>query len=231
MKRSEINRYMAAAEALFAEYHIALPPWAAWPPERWNDVGSEAAEIAWHGLGWDLTDFGSGDYERIGLLLFTLRNGRLTEPVSRKTYAEKLLVSGPEQVLPTHFHWHKTEDIIVRAGGRMVIRLWNADDQDGLADAPVVVAMDGIRRQFAAGETVVLGVGESITLEPRVYHTFWGEPGGPPCIMGEVSAVNDDHTDNRFLDGVGRFPSIEEDVAPRHLLCNDYPAHLLGSGR
>ena len=228
MTRSEINRHMAAAEALFAQYHIALPPWAYWSPERWNQVGEEAREIAWHGLGWDLTDFGSGDYERIGLLLFTLRNGRLDQPVSRKTYAEKLLVSAPGQVLPTHFHWHKTEDIIVRAGGRMVLQLWNADDQDGLSDTPVVVSLDGIQRQVAAGETLVLEVGESITLEPRVYHSFWGEPGGPPCIMGEVSAVNDDHTDNRFLDAVGRFPNITEDEPPRHLLCNDYPRHLLG---
>jgi len=34
--------------------------------------------------------------------------------------------------------------------------------------------------------------------------------------------VNDDNTDNRFYDPVGRFPTIEEDETPWHLLVNDY---------
>ena len=35
--------------------------------------------------------------------------------------------------------------------------------------------------------------------------------------------VNDDNTDNRFLNPMGRFPKIEEDEAPLYLLCNEYP--------
>ncbi|MDD3366556.1 MAG: D-lyxose/D-mannose family sugar isomerase, partial [Sphaerochaetaceae bacterium] len=34
--------------------------------------------------------------------------------------------------------------------------------------------------------------------------------------------VNDDNTDNRFFEDVGRFPAIEEDEAPLHLLVSDY---------
>jgi D-lyxose ketol-isomerase len=35
--------------------------------------------------------------------------------------------------------------------------------------------------------------------------------------------VNDDRTDNRFHTPVGRFPQIEEDAPPLHLLTVDYP--------
>ena len=34
--------------------------------------------------------------------------------------------------------------------------------------------------------------------------------------------VNDDQTDNKFLDPIGRFPTIEEDEPPMHLLVGDY---------
>ena len=34
---------------------------------------------------------------------------------------------------------------------------------------------------------------------------------------------NDDNTDNRFYEEMGRFPTIEEDEAPYRLLCNEYP--------
>ena len=80
-------------------------------------------------LGWDVTDFGLGDYEKKGLLLFTVCNGN--------------------------------------------------------------------------------------------YHQFWAENG--TVVVGEVSLVNDDNADNRFYDSVGRFPAIEEDEPPLHLLCNEYP--------
>jgi len=41
-------------------------------------------------------------------------------------------------------------------------------------------------------------------------------------LVGEVSTVNDDETDNVFLDPIGRFASVEEDVSPTHLLVSDY---------
>ena len=64
--------------------------------------------------------------------------------------------------------------------------------------------------------------GESITLLPRQYHKFWAEPGAGVCLVGEVSKVNDDNTDNRFYEEVGRFPEIEEDEPARFVLCNEY---------
>jgi D-lyxose ketol-isomerase len=41
-------------------------------------------------------------------------------------------------------------------------------------------------------------------------------------MVGEVSMVNDDRLDNRFLDPVGRFPTIDEDEPPLHYLVSDY---------
>ena len=50
------------------------------------------------------------------------------------------------------------------------------------------------------------------------------EEGTGNVLIGEVSQCNDDNTDNRFYEKIGRFPEIEEDEAPYRLLCNEYPA-------
>ena len=71
-------------------------------------------------------------------------------------------------------------------------------------------------------ETVVLKPGQSLSLYPYYYHEFVIPEGGP-VLIGEVSMCNDDNTDNRFLNPLGRFPTIEEDEPPYRLLCNEYP--------
>jgi hypothetical protein len=45
-------------------------------------------------------------------------------------------------------------------------------------------------------------------------------------LVGEVSAVNDDASDNCFYETIGRFPVVEEDELPIHLLVSDYPRFL-----
>ncbi len=219
MKRSEINRLIADAIGFFEEMHFKLPPWATWAPAEWKQHCTSCDEIFKNQLGWDLTDFGSGDFENTGLLLFTLRNGNLER--DRKPYAEKIMIVGENQVTPMHFHWSKMEDIINRGGGNLMIQLYPSDEHEGLADHPFEVVMDGIRRTFNPGDVAKLTPGESITLYQGLYHKFYGESGKGRILVGEVSAVNDDHTDNRFLDAP-RFPEIEEDVPPTYLLANDY---------
>jgi D-lyxose ketol-isomerase len=223
MKRSEINAIMRSADEFIRGRGFYLPPFAYWTPEQWKTRGKEAAEIVENHLGWDITDFGLGDFEHTGLFLFTVRNGNPAnwESMQGKLYAEKIMLVRGEQVTPMHFHWKKSEDIINRGGGRLVIQVYNASAEDGLAETPVSVSIDGVRRELPAGEIVMLRHGESITLPPRLYHKFWAEGGW--VLVGEVSMVNDDETDNRFLEPVGRFPAIEEDEAPLYLLCTDYP--------
>ena len=217
MKRSEINQILQSAQAFFDEFQFKLPPWAAWSEADWKARAADCAEIFDCQLGWDITDFGSGDFAKRGLTLFTVRNGKLGS--SKKVYAEKIMVVGDGQETPAHFHFHKAEDIINRGGGKLILQLWNSDGAGGKATTPVIASIDGISRTVEAGGYVSLSPGESICLTQGLYHRFFGEG---RVLVGEVSQVNDDHTDNRFFEAVGRFPSIEEDVAPWRLLVSDY---------
>lgn len=222
MKRSEINAIIGEADAFLKSHHFFLPPFAYWSANEWKTKGEEIREIVDHRLGWDITDFGQGDYEKIGLFVFTIRNGspKHIGGATGKTYCEKILVVGVDQITPMHFHWHKMEDIINRGGGKLVVQLYNATRDEGLDNTDVSVRMDGILRTVKAGDTVILNPGESITLEPYCYHKFWGAEN--TVLIGEVSKVNNDDTDNCFYEPVGRFPVIEEDELPLHLLVNDY---------
>ncbi|OPZ30598.1 MAG: hypothetical protein BWZ02_00672 [Lentisphaerae bacterium ADurb.BinA184] len=223
MKRSEINRYITEAKRFFDQHQFLLPPFALWTPADWRTKGHECDEIRDNLLGWDLTDFGSGDYARVGLLLFTIRNGSFSNPAYPKEYAEKIMIVREGQHTPMHFHWSKCEDIINRGGGELVIQLYMADQKDDsqFDGKPFAVVTDGVRRTVRPGQTVRLAPGESITLVSHMYHEFWAE--GGMTLVGEVSKVNDDRTDNRFRTAPGRFPAIEEDEPPLHHLCTEYP--------
>lgn len=222
VKRSEINTIMREADAFIRERGFYLPPFAYWTTAEWSTKGEEVREIVENGLGWDITDFGGGEYARRGLFLFTLRNGHPSnwETMEGKLYAEKIMVVGVDQITPMHFHWSKAEDIINRGGGRLAIQLYNATEDDELADTDVTVRIDGVERVVRAGDTVFLSPGESITLPTRLYHKFWGVESR--VLAGEVSLVNDDARDNRFYEPMPRFSEIDEDVPPLHLLVQDY---------
>lgn len=223
MKRSEINRIIQSADDFIRERSFFLPPFAHWLPDEWRQKGPEAAEISQNQLGWDITDFGSGDYSKVGLCLFTIRNGHSNnwKTMQGKLYAEKLLIVDTGQVTPMHFHWRKMEDIINRGGGRLMIQLYNSTPEEELdLESQVRVSMDGVVHIVPAGSVVELKPGESITLTTGLYHKFWGE--GGRVLVGEVSMVNDDNSDNHFNQPTGRFPEIEEDEAPLYLLAKDY---------
>jgi D-lyxose ketol-isomerase len=223
MKRSEINTTLRSAQQFLGAHQFHLPPFAAWTPDEWRTKGPEVHEIAENQLGWDITDFGLGDFQRRGLLLFTVRNGRPAnlQAMQGKVYAEKIMIAEAGQVTPWHFHWQKTEDIINRGGGTLVVQLRNSSKEEQFADSEITVSLDGVTRTIKAGGMVKLSPGESITLPPRLYHSFWGE--GSRVLVGEVSMVNDDRLDNQFLEPLGRFPQIVEDEPPLHLLTVDYP--------
>lgn len=233
MRRSEINAIMREATVFLKEHCFHLPPFAYWSPKEWEAKGSECAEIAEQQLGWDITDFGSHDYDRIGLLMFTLRNGTFAElkkPLG-KIYGEKLLIVKAGQITPTHYHHQKMEDIINRGGGELVVQLWNSTSENGLEESEVTVSCDGERRRIPAGGTVILKPGESVCLPQRLYHKFWGQEGKGTILVGEVNRVNDDRVDNHFFAPVGRFPTIEEDEAPLYLLAGDYAHYYPSAGR
>ena len=228
MKRSEINRALREMEAMIAACRIALPPFCHFTPEAWREKGHEYDEIRDNMLGWDITDYGLGDFDRVGFSLITLRNGNLSRPDAYpKPYAEKLLYLKEGQYSPMHFHWYKMEDIINRGGGNVLIRVYNSLKNEEIdCEGEVPVTLDGRSFTVPAGTQLRLCPGESICVRPRMYHDFTVEEGTGSVLLGEVSQCNDDNTDNRFHPPVGRFPAIDEDEAPYRLLCSEYPPAL-----
>lgn len=225
MKRSEINKALKEMEEACKKYNCFLPPFCDFTPEDWQNKGHEYDEIRDCMLGWDITDYGLGNFDKTGFSLITIRNGnRKMKDKYPKVYAEKLLYLKEGQYSPNHFHWYKTEDIINRGGGNLLIKVYNSNKDESIDyDSPVAVYKDGVKTIVPAGTDVRLTPGESIYIYQGLYHDFNVEKGTGPVLLGEVSQCNDDNTDNRFNPPVGRFPEIEEDEEPYRLLCNEYP--------
>ena len=227
MKRSHINQTLEQAIDFFKEYKVELPPFAYWSPEESSSNKNRAAKLISANCGWDITDYGAGNFDELGLFLFTLRNGNLAD-LKRgggMCYAEKLLISKQDQLSPMHTHLIKAEDIINRGGATLVVELYGSDDNGQFAyDRGGRVFCDGLQRDFRPGDKLKLAPGESVTLMPGDWHAFWGE--GGDVLIGEVSTVNDDNNDNIFREQIGRFATVEEDEAPKHLLVSDYETWL-----
>ncbi|WP_437889379.1 D-lyxose/D-mannose family sugar isomerase [Phytobacter sp. V91] len=222
MKRSQINYTIDKAHAIAGTLRLCLPDFAFFTADIWRrqELGEwrEVLELA---LGWDITDFGSGDFSHTGLTLLTLRNGKVGSGHYPKTYAEKMLQIQQDQQTPWHFHHHKMEDIVNRGGGDLCMQLaWATPEALYDNKRKVEVSVDGRARTFRPGETLVLKPGQGVCLPPRLYHRFWAEKS---FVLGwEISMVNDDTNDNYFLEPGGRFPAIDEDVAAKWLLCSEY---------
>ena len=227
MKRSEVNAILRHARTWIADHGYMLPPFAFLSPAEMVDRRVELAGVVESRLGWDITDYGGGDFARTGLFLFTVRNGRAADLQRGRgmLYAEKIMISRRDQLAPMHRHDIKAEDIINRGGGTLALELFMSAP-DGSIDraAPVAVPCDGVRRALPAGGILRLAPGESVTLLPGVWHAFWAEQAD--VLIGEVSTVNDDETDNIFREPVGRFAEIEEDEPPARLLVSDYRTWL-----
>lgn len=222
MKRSQINYAIDKAHAIAETFRVCLPEFAFFTADAWRKQPLEEwGEVLDLQLGWDITDFGQGDFGKVGLTLLTLRNGALNSTAYPKPYAEKMLQIQQEQQTPWHFHRHKMEDILNRGGGDLCMQLgWATNEALFDERRKVEVRVDGRRRTFKPGETLVLKPGQGVCLPPRLYHRFWAEKA---FVLGwEISMVNDDKCDNHFLEPGGRFPAIEEDVPVKWLLCNEY---------
>ncbi|MDR2899111.1 MAG: D-lyxose/D-mannose family sugar isomerase, partial [Clostridiales bacterium] len=165
MKRSRINAALKEMEVMIAEYRFALPPFCGFTPDEWRVKGHEYDEIRDNMLGWDITDYGLGDFDRTGFSLITLRNGNITkQDAYPKTYAEKLLYLSTGQYSPMHFHFNKMEDIINRGGGDILIRVYNSTkDEDTDKINNVSVRLDGRLLTVPAGTQICLKPGESIS--------------------------------------------------------------------
>ena len=228
MKRSEINEIIRESDKFIRSFGYILPPFSYLSPDELTTyVADGGAGVYDNRLGWDITDYGQGNFKDLGLFLFTTRNGSDANVAKGMgmLYAEKIMISREKQLSPMHRHNKKTEDIINRGGGTLVLELFSALE-DGSIDyeSDVHVYTDARKRVLKAGSHLALSPGECVTLEVNHWHAFWGE--GGDVLIGEVSNVNDDLTDNIFREPIGRFSNIDENEDPLHLLVSDYDKWL-----
>ena len=75
MKRSDINEIIREADAFIRSFGYLMPPFAYWSVDEFKRRKGEAGGILKTRLGWDITDYGRGKFDELGLFLFTVRNG------------------------------------------------------------------------------------------------------------------------------------------------------------
>ncbi len=214
MKRSQINNHIEKFIQFCKKHQYKLPDFDYKNPDTIKELKARQ-------LGFDITDYGRGEFEKIGLALFTIRNGNPSES-DTIPYCEKTMFCLPDQKTPCHYHKKKTEDIFVRAGSDSLIKIWPSDRGKIDGEKMTVLFNGSDRREIISGETLRLNPGESVTLTPKEAHEFYADESGEGVLLGEVSTYNDDENDNFFLSKVSRFPKIEEDSPIKHMLVSDY---------
>ncbi len=224
MKRSEINKQIKWTMDACKNLHFNLPGFAFWTKDEWAAKADKTKHMVGVAQGWDVTDYASGDFDKVGAVLFTLRNGNLYDTSLGTPYCEKLIAMKAGQLLPMHFHYSKTEDIINRCGGTLCVTVYNSKSkEEGYTldtESDVELRLDGVTTIVPAGGTVEITNGNSITLFPYVYHTFTAKAQDGDLIVGEVSSINDDGVDNHFFESFEL--SIQEDEDVVYPLCNGY---------
>ncbi len=240
IKRSVVNENIRKVREYMRMRGIPLPPFADYTVEDWKNIEDDEVEIIENMLGWDVTDFGMGNFDEYGLVLFILRNGNVKKAdLYPKTYCEKFFLLKAGQKIPSEYHWYRTEDIINRGTGVFEVTLYNAAKEDfedhealgrgvnGIYDtSDVEVVMDGKKIRVPAGGKLRVHPGQSITFTPGMYHQLEALPEYGDCLMFEVSAASDDSIDNRSHAAGKRYPGIEDDVEPEYLTSSDYAKYI-----
>ncbi len=217
MNRSEINAALRAARSMCDSHGFALPGWADWTMAHHAANPEQSAFLIRRQIGWDVTDFGSGNFAARGLALLCIRNG-IQGDAAERPYAEKLLFVNEDQETPFHAHKVKLEDIIVRGGGNLMVEF----TRDGSFTDDNMVRVDGRLLPAFEGPIRIMP-GASITIPRGLMHRFYGEVGQGPVFVAEVSQCNDDRNDNFFLEPLGRFSAVVEDEAALLPLWNEVP--------
>ena len=220
MKRSEINQAIKFAKEMMEKFSWTLPHWGYWSNEDYQNKTNLKKYLNKHQMGWDVTDFGKGNFNEQGITLFCVRNG-IQGDANDKPYAEKLLFMQEGQEIPFHSHKIKLEDIINRGGGDLAIEFLEVDEKDQELSNKISVLVDGEKILLDPHEPLILKKGQSVTVERNIFHKFYAVKGSGMVMAGEVSQVNDDNNDNYFLEPVGRFSEIQEDELPLHPLWNE----------
>ena len=220
MKRSEINSAISRAKQMLDKYSWTLPIWGYWTQKEYDQNPEIKKYCKEHQMGWDVTDFGLGQFDTMGITLFCIRNG-IQGNNNDKPYAEKLLFMKEGQEIPFHSHKVKLEDIINRGGGELAIEFVEVDENQKEKNDDIEVLVDGEILTLSPHEPLILKRGQSVTVERNIFHKFYSSKGSGMVMAGEVSQVNDDNNDNYFLKPVGRFSQIDEDTEANYPLWNE----------
>ena len=137
MQRSEVNCLQREALRAFAEHRFALPPFATWNEAEWRNNPEAACYCHAHQMGWDITDFGSGDFapRARDLPRPERRQGFSTE----KPYAKPPVVprSTRRRIISTASRWRTSSAAAAQPDPEL------AKYVDGaLAEQPVTVTVD-----------------------------------------------------------------------------------------
>ena len=65
MKRSEINQVLREMEEMIRSCRFPVPPFCSFTPKQWQDLDESYDEIRDNKLGWDINDYGQGDFSRV----------------------------------------------------------------------------------------------------------------------------------------------------------------------
>jgi D-lyxose ketol-isomerase len=236
MKRSEIDAAIERAIGNAKKYGVALPKWADWNPSQFDE---SADGIRHQKLGWKVIDFGAGDFQHCGLVLFALcsplvdefgapltkpqRVGSHDYPVT--AFSRKYLFVQAGQTEPHHFHRQKArKEVTVVAGAPVRFELAWGESDTALSNKDVDVQVDGIWHHLPANGSIVVNAGETITLPGNLSHIISVEGGGADSILLETSTANNDRSDNIFPFMTPTSKPVIEDVKARYQQLDEYSA-------
>ena len=87
---------------------------------------------------------------------------------------------------------------------------------------PLPFGLTAKRKRLRAGAWRRSPPETALRVPPYVFHRFFAKTGMGDLVIGEVSKINGDNTDNVFAKPQDRFCGIDEDAVPYRLLVNEY---------
>jgi len=87
-------RYRAYDKKFIRSFGFVLPPFAYWSPAEFKANKHKSQAIIDANMGWDITDFGLGNFDKEGLFLFTVRNGNAADLAALAQIGMRRAVSG-----------------------------------------------------------------------------------------------------------------------------------------
>lgn len=233
LKRSFINEKFRQAIEAVKRSGYPVPEYMMWSPEDWATKSREYQEIVDCQMGWDITDFGSGDFGKDGLVTFNPLNGKYGDARYVRPYGERLCFSWPgSNGGPLHYHRGKMEDLQNWSEGSMYVRHWNVTpygERD--FDSMVMVRIDGRRYMVKPGEIIEVKHHQRICSMPFIAHEGVAvddvpyDPDALPGFCVELSSVVNDRVDNIYFEPWRKWDvDVIEDEPAQFCRVNEYPA-------